>query len=165
MIPQRRRPTDVSGASASAMAFGALALGVGAMWLFDPNRGRARRAWIGQKATRFMNETGDFFYATGRHVANKSRGYAHDAGQAMSSAASAVTDSELAERVRSALGRLGDAASSIRADAMQGRIHLTGRCVTDVVNRILDAVRNTPGVQGIDNSLEVNDMYQSGTSA
>jgi hypothetical protein len=167
MIPQRRRPTDVSGMSATAMAVGALAAGIGAMWLFDPNRGRSRRAWIGQKATRLVNETGDFFWATGRHLRNKSRGYAHDAGEYVSDAASSISDSSLVESVRSTLGRLGEVASQIRVDAMEGRIHLSGQCVTDVMHRILDAVRSTPGVRGIDNSLEVTDMYpnQSGTSA
>jgi len=159
MIPQRRRPTDVSATSAGAIGIGALALGLGAMWLFDPSRGRARRAWIGQKANRVVNETGQFMYATGRHLRNRSKGVYHDASGYVSDAAESITDSQLAERVRATIGRLGDVASEIRIAASEGRIQLTGKCVTDVMHQILDAVRGTPGVRGIDNSLDVSDMY------
>lgn len=162
MIPQRRRPTDVSATSATALGLGALALGLGAMWLFDPSRGRARRAWIGQKANRVVNETGQFMNATGRHLRNRSKGVYHDASGYVTDAAESITDSQLAERVRATIGRLGDVASQIRVDASEGRIHLTGKCVTDIVNQILDAVRGTPGVRGIDNSLDVSDMYTMG---
>jgi gas vesicle protein len=59
----------------SVTALSTLIIGAGAMWLFDPARGRARRAWIGQKLNRGMNEAGQFASATGRHLRNKMKGY------------------------------------------------------------------------------------------
>ena len=73
-MPRRRRPTDVSATSAAIGGLGLIALSVAATWLFDPQRGRGRRAWLAQKATRYMNETGDFMRATGRHLRNRARG-------------------------------------------------------------------------------------------
>jgi gas vesicle protein len=73
-----------------ATAVSTLLLGAASMWLFDPSKGRARRAWLGQKMTRFMNEIGGFARATGRHIRNKSQGYYHQASSAVSSAAERV---------------------------------------------------------------------------
>ena len=55
---RRSHEHDVSTTTAGAGAAGALLLGLGAMWLLDPDRGRGRRAWIGQKTNRLLNETG-----------------------------------------------------------------------------------------------------------
>jgi hypothetical protein len=80
MLPHRRhrREHNVSATTAGIGGLAALAIGVGAMWLFDPSKGRARRAWVGQKMTRCLNETGGFMRATGRHLGNKARGYYYE---------------------------------------------------------------------------------------
>jgi hypothetical protein len=79
-LPHRhtRHERQFSSAATGISAGAALLIGLGAMWLFDPSKGRARRAWIGQKTTRCLNETGDFMRATGRHLRNKTRGYYHE---------------------------------------------------------------------------------------
>ena len=89
--PQLARPTDVSATTAGLSGMAALAIGVGAMWLFDPRQGRGRRAWLGQKANRFLNETGRFMRATGRHLANKSKGYYYETASAAQQAAQSVS--------------------------------------------------------------------------
>jgi gas vesicle protein len=82
-------------ATAAGAGLTALAIGAAAMWLFDPDRGRARRAWVMQKTERCINDTGRFFRATGRHLGNKSKGYYHEARSAaqgaMDSAAGAFS--------------------------------------------------------------------------
>jgi gas vesicle protein len=79
--PQLERHSDyaMNPGAVSATTAGALALGAGAMWLFDPSKGRARRAWIGQKARRFLNDIAGRSRATGRHLRNKTQGYYHQA--------------------------------------------------------------------------------------
>jgi gas vesicle protein len=72
--PRLRRPTDISGTSAALGGLSVAALSIAATWLFDPNLGRSRRAWLAQKATRALNETGDFMRATGRHLRNRAKG-------------------------------------------------------------------------------------------
>jgi hypothetical protein len=78
-----RRPTDIGATGAALGGLGLVALSVAATWLFDPDRGRGRRAWLAQKATRYLNETGDFMRATGRHLRNKTRGYYHESRSAV----------------------------------------------------------------------------------
>ncbi|MEO6435808.1 MAG: hypothetical protein ABIP55_08605 [Tepidisphaeraceae bacterium] len=81
LLPRRvqpRRESMISPTVAGLGGLAALAIGVGAMWLLDPSRGRGRRAWIGQKTSRALSETGQFMRATGRHLRNKTKGYYHN---------------------------------------------------------------------------------------
>jgi hypothetical protein len=163
---RRSHAHDVSGTTAGVGAAGALLLGLGAMWLLDPDRGRGRRAWIGQKTNRLLNETGRFMRATGRHVANKSKGYAHRSRQAVGGAASSLTDSSIAESIRSSLGRLGlKSSSAVGVQCTDGCVTLTGRCVADDVDVIVATTRNTYGVDNVVNNLEVGTSFDSPTSS
>jgi hypothetical protein len=74
----RRRNVATIAAAATGAGLAALAIGATAMWLFDPEQGRSRRAWVGQKLSRAANETGQFMRATGRHLSNKGRGAYHE---------------------------------------------------------------------------------------
>jgi len=55
------------------------AIGAGAMYLFDPTRGRSRRARIRDKAVHTWNETGDAVESKARDLANRTQGLLHDA--------------------------------------------------------------------------------------
>jgi hypothetical protein len=157
---------EVSATTAGAGAASALLLGLGAMWLFDPDRGRGRRAWIGQKTNRLLNETGRFMRATGRHVANKSKGYAHESRKAVGNAGRAVTDSSIAESIRSSLGRLGlKSSSAVGVECAGGCVTLTGRCVADDVDVIVNTTRSTYGVDNVVNNMEVGTSFGSPTSS
>jgi gas vesicle protein len=154
---------DVSPTQAGIGALGALALGVGAMWLLDPSRGRGRRAWIAQKTTRILNEAGGMARATGRHLRNKTKGYYHETRSLVSSAAN-VGDLGIAERVRSALGRVGLGGSSIAVACQDGCITLAGRCITDDIDRVLSTTRDVPGVLLVVNEMEVGTRFPSDTA-
>jgi hypothetical protein len=158
--------STVGAGSAGMGAAGALLLGLGAMWLFDPDRGRGRRAWIGQKTNRLVNETGNFMRATGRHLANKSRGYYHESRKAVGGAAASLNDSSIAESIRSSLGRLGlKSSSSIGVECTGGCVTLSGRCVADDVDVIIGTTRNTYGVDNVVNNMEVGSSFDSPTSS
>lgn len=156
---------EVSKSTAGISAAGALVLGLGAMWLFDPTRGRGRRAWVGQKATRVLNETGQFMRATGRHLANKSKGYYHEGRKAAGNAGQSLADSSVAERVRSALGRVGvRESSSIGVQCTGGCVTLTGRCVADDMERVVDTTRSTYGVNHVINEMQPGDPFGGPTN-
>jgi hypothetical protein len=91
-MPQRRRPTDISGAGAALGGLGLIAASVAATWLFDTQRGRGRRAWLAQKATRYVNETGRFMRATGRHLRNRAQGAYHEGRSAVENMTAAGTE-------------------------------------------------------------------------
>jgi gas vesicle protein len=92
MNPFERHRVAPAAVAATSAGLTALAIGATAMYFFDPDRGRARRAWVGQKLSRARNETGRFLRATGRHLANKGQGYYYEtrsaAEQAVGSAVS-----------------------------------------------------------------------------
>lgn len=157
---------EVSATTAASGAAGALLLGLGAMWLMDPDRGRARRAWIGQKTNRLLNETSKFMRATGRHMANKSKGYYHESRKAVGSAGQAITDSSIAESIRSSLGKLGlKSSSSVGVECTSGCVTLTGRCVAEDVDVIIATTRGTYGVDNVVNNMEVGTSLESPTSS
>lgn len=60
------------------------ALGAGAMYLFDPSRGRTRRARIRDKAVHMWNEAGDAVESKTRDLANRTQGIIHDAATVLS---------------------------------------------------------------------------------
>jgi len=60
------------------------AIGAGLMYLFDPSRGRTRRARIRDKAVHVWNETGDTIEARTHDLTNRARGLLHDAPSLLS---------------------------------------------------------------------------------
>jgi len=163
-LPTMRRQPDysVSPTTAGIGAAGALALGLGAMWLFDPERGRGRPAWIGQKTNRALNETSRFMSATGRHLRNKAQGYYHE-GRSLVGINNATTgntsDDAIAENVRFELGRTSTP-GSIGVRCENGRVTLTGRCASSDVDRVLGCAHGVAGVTYVENQL---DFTESGT--
>jgi len=83
----------------SATALSTMVVGASAMWLFDPDRGRARRAWIGQKITRAIHEIGDFASATGRHFRNKAKGYYHETRSTVQEVGEQVRESSVGQKI------------------------------------------------------------------
>ena len=60
------------------------AIGAGLMYLFDPSRGRSRRARIRDKAVSVWNDTGDAIEGRTHDMANRAHGLLHDAASVFS---------------------------------------------------------------------------------
>jgi len=67
----------VAGYTAGGLAL--VAIGAGCAYLFDPDRGRARRAYFMDKSSSMLSEAGQFMRRTGRHMSNKMYGTAMEA--------------------------------------------------------------------------------------
>jgi hypothetical protein len=65
----------------TACALGSLALGAGAVYLFDREQGHKRRAQLIDGATHAVLETGDFFRKAGRRLVTRGRAVARNAGE------------------------------------------------------------------------------------
>ena len=65
------------------------AIGAGLMYLFDPSRGRQRRAWIRDTTARTWNETGDTIEKRTRDLSNRAQGVLHHAAGLLSPEAAA----------------------------------------------------------------------------
>jgi hypothetical protein len=62
-------------------ALSSLALGAGAVYLFDPEQGHRRRSQLIENATNTVRETGDFFRKAGRRLVTRSRAVARSASE------------------------------------------------------------------------------------
>ena len=64
---------------------GGLCLGAGLMFMLDPNTGRSRRAWVGQKATKLANKTKKMVRGRAQDLKNRTFGVVHEARKAVGS--------------------------------------------------------------------------------
>ena len=152
----------------TATALGCAALGLGAMYLMDPRLGRSRRAWLSDKVQSLVRQTGKSFYHTGRHVANRAYGAAHEvSGQFQSGN---VPSEQLLNRVRSEMGRVCSHPRLIQVmtDA-NGAVTLTGRVLTSEAATLIGTVESVPGVSVVINRLETvsgeQELHQAASSS
>jgi len=137
-------------------AFGALALGCAAMYFLDPRQGRARRAYIAQKASRLVNDSAGLARATGRHLANRSKGLYYESRRAVTAPFQSVDDNTLLDQIRTTLGRL-TGASNVEASGTSGVIILRGQCDPNQIYNIVSTVEGLTGVRHVENELRAYD--------
>lgn len=133
----------------------AAGVGAGLMYLFDPDRGKRRRALMANKITHAGKVAGDVTGKTGRDVRNHLQGVIAEI-QSLFQAAE-ISDDVLQARVRSKLGRVVSHPRAIEVKADDGLIVLTGPILTKEEVPLLDAVRRLAGVKSIENLLELHD--------
>jgi hypothetical protein len=130
-------------------------LGAGAMYFFDPNVGRRRRAILRDQAVHAVRDC--------RHAADLVR---RDASNRLYGAYAEVrgglrrdepTDDVLEARVRAKIGRSCSHAAAIEVDASEGRVLLSGPVLAEEVQQVINAARSVRGVESVDNALEVHD--------
>lgn len=141
----------------TATAIGCCAIGAGLMFLMDPQRGRSRRAWLTDKVTSMVRQTGGSFYQTGKHLKNRASGIAAEAGSRFQSGGGYVSSEQLLQRVRSEMGHLVDQPALIQvlADA-NGSVTLTGTVASDESDDLIAAIEAIPGVYLVINRLDVS---------
>lgn len=131
-----------------------LGAGTGAilMYFFDPERGRRRRALLRDQATHAGHRMQGVVEAGTHDLRNRAQGY----GAAMRASREPPSDHVLEERVRACIGRVVSHPSSLEAKAAQGRITLSGPVLAHEVPLLIDRVLDVPGVQDVENRLEVH---------
>jgi len=128
-------------------AIGLIALGAGMAYLFDPQQGRARRAYVREQLFSFANDTSEFMRRTSRHLSNRIQGsiaegrgwFGHEQ----------VSDEQLAERVRSAIGRVGASSSQVQVSASHGHVTLRGSLPQDQIKTVAGTTYRVRGVRSI----------------
>lgn len=133
---------------------GCCALGVGLMYLMDPQRGRARRQWLADKAGSIVRQTGHTFYGTGRDLANRAYGMASGARSKFGSSGP-VGSEQLLQRVRSQMGHVVSQPRLVQVmtDA-NGCVTLSGCVLASESNELIALVESIPGVSLVVNRLE-----------
>ncbi len=133
---------------------GGVGLGAALMYMFDPDRGKRRRALVQDKVTAAGHKAEDLAGKMTRDVRNRIYGTAAEIKSLFSH--EEVSDDVLVARVRSKLGRLPVDDGALNVTANNGIITLSGPVLTDKLPKVLRSLRFVRGVKGIDNLLEVD---------
>ncbi|MGH9627130.1 MAG: CBS domain-containing protein, partial [Bryobacteraceae bacterium] len=148
--------------AASYLMTSAACLGAGAvvMYLMDPNRGKARRAFVRDKARRLYHDTERAAGKVGRDAKNRAAGFAAET-KSMFRTESEVDDAKLEARVRSRLGRLVSHPSAIHVQVTGGRVTLDGPILGSEVDHLLRTVISMHGVGEVNNRLEIHETAEN----
>ena len=135
---------------------GGAAVGLAAMYLLDPDKGRRRRAVLGDKAASVALDARRALRAAGRDASHRVTGMRARARHWLTD--EPIPDNlQLIERVRARMGRLVAHPHAMQVGANRGRVTLSGPVLRHEVPRLLDAIRSVWGVQEIDDRLVIYD--------
>lgn len=129
------------------------ALGCAAMYLFDPEQGKRRRARIADKSAHVRTRV--------LHVVDQGkRDLANRAGSVAGRARSLLfrrgpNNRVLAERVRAKMGRYVAHPGAIDVSATRGCVVLTGSILGHEHNELINAIAEVPGVEDIYDRLNI----------
>jgi uncharacterized membrane protein len=140
------------------------ALGMFAMYLFDPDRGRRRRALTRDKIQSLVVRTSDAIDVTVRDFSNRLKGMQARASSPLWRRNKQPDDQILQARVRAQLGRVVSHPHAIEVLTQHGRITLRGPILASEKEQLLDAVGNTPGVASVEDLLEVHQSAEGVSS-
>lgn len=129
-------------------------LGAGAMYLLDPRAGRRRRAMIRDKTIHNVKRTGHAIDVSARDLKHRTEGLVAETRSRLNG--SSVEDDVLVSRVRSRMGRSVSHPHAIEVTAENGRVTVSGPILQDEVSNFLSAVHSIPGVEEIEDHLEVH---------
>jgi uncharacterized membrane protein len=134
---------------------GSIGLGAGLMYLFDPDRGRRRRAMARDSVTRLVHQTGQGLDKGLRDLSNRVSGKVMEAVSILSPRR--VDDTVLQERIRTALGRCVTHPHAVNVEVASGRVTLTGHILQEDVEPLLNCLQHIKGVQGVRNEMQVHE--------
>ena len=136
------------------------ALGAIAMYAFDPDKGRRRRALARDKAVSVLLDTRHAAGATRRDVAHRLEGLRARALR-LFTLQPTTDDLQLIERVRARMGRMVSHPHAIQVGAFGARVTLSGPILAHEAAPLLAAVRTVWGVRSVEDLLVVHDHPES----
>lgn len=135
----------------------AVGMGAGLMYLFDPDRGKRRRALLRNEAVHISRIANDAAGKTRRDIRNHLRGAFAKLASVFANNGP-VSNDVLQARVRSKLGRVVSHPSAVEVKAVDGLIILSGPILAAEVHPLLDAVIGIRGVKNIESHLEAHEQ-------
>jgi len=133
-----------------------IGLGAGLMYIFDPDRGRRRRATARDAAHHIVNAIDDAVGKTSRDLSNRAQGLVAELDSIFR--CEEADNDVVAERVRSKLGRAVSHPHAIHVDVNQGRVTLSGQILASEVDQLLKRVWSVRGVTGVENRLKAHEQ-------
>ena len=137
---------------------GGAGLGAALMYIFDPDRGKRRRALIRDKVEAASNKVSEKAEKMGRDLKNRAYGVVAETKSIFRH--EEVSDDVLVDRVRSRLGRIPVHIGALDIDANNGVLTLRGEILADELPKVLRAARFVRGVKDVENQLKVRDTAE-----
>ncbi|AOJ33827.1 BON domain-containing protein [Burkholderia metallica] len=137
----------------------AVACGAAAMYFLDPASGRRRRAYVRDKAAERCHDAADYANTQAKRAAERARGAI--AGVRADRLAGDALDAQVAERVRSALGRLVSHPRDVDVTVDHGHVRLTGQIDEAERRAVVDGVAALHGVQDVDDAMGARSEYRA----
>ena len=148
--------TNERPAGQSVSFFIGLLTGAALMYVFDPERGRRRRAIILDKSRSAASHGQSSLQRQIRHLSNRASGVAAALTSPLSIARHVtVADDVLERRIRSELGRVVDV-RNIQVKAENGTVSLTGLVERNKLEALLSAIQRIRDVKNVRNELTVH---------
>ncbi len=134
--------------------------GAAVMYLFDPERGKRRRALLRDQADSAFDEVSDSLEGRARDAVNRVENAVHDAqpGQAQNAG---VSDFTLQTRVQAQLGHYVADPGAISVAVNGGNVILGGKIHAREAQPLIERVRTIPGVKSVENRLELHDSGEN----
>src|SRR5262245_2098377 len=148
----RRRAMDA--ATTGLMGLGGLGLGAGLMYMFDPDKGRRRRALVRDQMAHMSRTLSRALSATSRDLTHRVHGAVAEGGKMFRR--EDVSDDALTNRIRAQIGRSVSHPHAISVTVNDGRVVLSGPVLVDESRRLISGVLSVPGVKAVENVLTVH---------
>lgn len=127
-----------------------IGLGAALMYLFDPERGKARRSQIGDKVKSTAADAEHSAEKLAQNIRNRAAGMKAK----MSNTEQAVDDDVLVARIRSALGHVTSHADRVEVEVSLGYATLRGELAEADIEKAIECAEKVDGVIEVDNQLQ-----------
>jgi len=134
------------------MMLAGMGLGAMAMYFWDPDRGRARRALKQDQVAGRVRSGGRSLRSAGSTIGDRARGWTAEMRGRMSN--ELVTDRQLVERVRSELGHHAGSLQHLDVEATGGEVTLRGRASGISPDQVVRVVEHVRGVETVRDELD-----------
>jgi hypothetical protein len=131
----------------TAMLLTGLAIGAGAMYVFDPEQGGRRRSHAGQKALRGGHVARHWIACRCADLGNRAWGAVAELGSSLRDRNRSIPDDILEARVRSQLGHVLSHPGVMSVEVHDGQVTISGNILPGERSRIEDRIRKTRGVR------------------
>jgi len=135
----------------------ALAAGALAMYYLDPEMGKRRRALVRDKMTAGRHDVERYARKTATRATDQLKGAAATIKSRADKSSQPENDQQLAERVRSQIGRIVSNPGAVTVQAEAGKITLEGNILSSERSRLVTAVADIEGVRWVDDRLTIHD--------
>jgi uncharacterized membrane protein len=126
-------------------------LGLGVMYLMDPNMGRRRRSLVKDSVRGRLHDVAEEIERGVRDAGNRLYGLMAETRAALSQ--EPVSEPQLAERVRARLGRAASHPSAIEVSVQEDQVTLSGPILAHELEQVLHVVAGVRGVREVVNRL------------